>query len=207
MLSTALFLITLATPKAEVIDVVAQTPPPETPAGARRDGLPTDVVDKLSSDQLKDVLDARSPIYSKEIVDKLGPDQLADVLKTRENSRNAFDPQAVLVPLGFFVSLGVTVVFALFLRHRKDAERQQTLRLMIEKGVTIPPDLITPPERRRSDLRRGVVLLALGAGLSLMLAMIDTGDAGGVWSIGLIPGLVGAGYLLVWKLENGRSAA
>jgi hypothetical protein len=71
------------------------------------------------------------------------------------------------------------------------------LRALIEKGASLPPELLVPPAPAKADLRRGLVLV--GAGLGLM-AMLATMADHGVWTAGLLPLLMGAGYLLTWKL-------
>jgi hypothetical protein len=55
-------------------------------------------------------------------------------------------------------------------------------------------------------MRRGVVLVMVGLGLMIFLAAVNDWE-GGAWSIGLIPFLIGAGYLLVWKLEGNKDNA
>jgi hypothetical protein len=79
----------------------------------------------------------------------------------------------------------------------------KTVRMMVEKGQPVPEALLNPPPhvRKRSDMRRGVVLIMVGLGLMLFFAAVS-GWEGGAWSLGIIPFLVGAGYLLVWKLEG-----
>ena len=54
-------------------------------------------------------------------------------------------------------------------------------------------------------MRRGVVLMMVGIGLVVFLGAMNDWE-GGSWSIGIIPLLIGVGYLLVWKLE-GKGAA
>jgi hypothetical protein len=79
----------------------------------------------------------------------------------------------------------------------------RTIRLMVEKGQPVPPALLAPPPsvRQRSDMRRGVVLVMVGLGLMLFLGAVNEWE-GGAWAVGIIPFLIGAGYLLVWKLEG-----
>src|SRR5262245_33517785 len=81
--------------------------------------------------------------------------------------------------------------------------RQRTIRMMVEKGQPVPAELLAPEVRRvrrRSDVRRGVVWTMVGLGLMIWLAAIN--EEGGAWSFGLIPFLIGLGYLIIWKLEN-----
>ena len=82
--------------------------------------------------------------------------------------------------------------------------RQRTIRMMVEKGQPVPTELLAPEVRRvrrRSDVRRGVVWTMVGLGLMIWLAAVNDWE-GGAWSFGLIPFLIGLGYLIVWKLEN-----
>ncbi len=82
--------------------------------------------------------------------------------------------------------------------------RQRTIRMMVEKGQPVPAELLAPEVRRvrrRSDVRRGVVWTMVGLGLIIWLAAVNDWE-GGAWSFGLIPFLIGLGYLIVWKLEN-----
>src|SRR5947208_4034120 len=82
--------------------------------------------------------------------------------------------------------------------------RQRTIRMMVEKGQPVPAELLAPTTRgmrRRSDVRRGVVWTMVGLGLMIWLASVNDWE-GGAWSFGLIPFLIGLGYLLIWKLDD-----
>jgi hypothetical protein len=85
--------------------------------------------------------------------------------------------------------------------------RQRTIRMMVEKGQPVPAELLAPEVRsvrRRSDVRRGVVWTMVGLGLMVWLAAVNDWE-GGAWSFGLIPFLIGLGYLIVWKLEGKKN--
>ena len=82
--------------------------------------------------------------------------------------------------------------------------RQRTIRMLVEKGQPVPAELLAPATRavrQRSDVRRGVVWSMVGLGLMIFLGAVNDWE-GGAWSLGLIPFLIGLGYLIVWKLEN-----
>jgi hypothetical protein len=82
--------------------------------------------------------------------------------------------------------------------------RQRTIRMMVEKGQPIPAELLAPAARgvrRRSDVRRGVIWAMVGLGVMIFFGAVNDWE-GGAWSLGLIPFLIGLGYLLVWKLEG-----
>jgi len=82
--------------------------------------------------------------------------------------------------------------------------RQRTVRMMVEKGQPVPAELLVPARgavRRRSDLRRGVIWAMIGLGAMIFFGAVNEWESG-VWSLGLIPFLIGLGYLIIWKLET-----
>jgi hypothetical protein len=100
-------------------------------------------------------------------------------------------PVAIVVMIGIFSIIATRM-------------RQRTIRMMVEKGQPVPAELLAPATRgmrRRSDVRRGVVWAMVGLGLMIFFGAVNDWE-GGVWSLGLIPFLIGLGYLIVWKLEN-----
>src|SRR5262249_25164614 len=82
--------------------------------------------------------------------------------------------------------------------------RQRTIRMLVATCPPVPAGLLAPGTRevrQRSDMRRGVVWTMVGLGLMILLSAVNDGE-GGAWSLGLIPFLIGLGYLIIWKLEN-----
>jgi hypothetical protein len=112
-------------------------------------------------------------------------------------------PLVTIVFLAIFGTPILIVAVILYFSFSKNRALHRTVRLMVEKGQPVPEALLNPPpaQRQRSDMRRGVVLTMVGLGLMLFFAAVNDWE-GGAWSIGLIPFLIGAGYLLVWKLEG-----
>jgi hypothetical protein len=140
-------------------------------------------------------------------LEKLSPDQIVEVLRKREQtkvalaeSRSGPPAVAIVVPLALFVCALLLVASFLYFRHRKEREQQTTIRLMVEKGVTVPIEFLAPRAPKHSDLRHGVVLAAAGVGLAAFLKVAHTPP--GAWAIGLMPLFVGVGYLIVWKLTS-----
>jgi hypothetical protein len=105
---------------------------------------------------------------------------------------------------GLAITLGICapitlIGLILWYKSRKTRLIHETALRLAEKGQPVPPELFMGADEPFSDLRRGVVLVALGAGLALFMVQSD-----GPWSLGLIPIFMGAGYLVVWKLETGK---
>ena len=114
------------------------------------------------------------------------------------------DPNAV--PLGAVAVAGIVAGFGLplllvavvlYYRHRRQRMIHETSGRLAEKVLPVPPELLEPRGRAQAGLRAGLVLLALGLALAIVFW-----DRGPGWTIGLIPGLMGAALLLAWKIEN-----
>ena len=89
------------------------------------------------------------------------------------------------------------VALVLWYKHRRLRMTHETIARLAEKGLPVPPELLDPPRRAQAGLRGGLVLVALGIALAFFFW-----DRGPGWSIGLIPGLMGAALLIAWKIEN-----
>lgn len=126
-----------------------------------------------------------------------------------------------LVPLAGIAMIVAIVVGPIWIgAHFKSRERERmhaTLRAMIDKGETVSPELLenlqTETAKRQTpeaDLRRGVLWLAVGLAFYAMSWVIGpaAGEEAswGVAAIGVIPGFVGAGYILLWLLSRKRTA-
>jgi hypothetical protein len=130
-------------------------------------------------------------------------------------ARAATDLEAVVVPIAVtgtvFGFTAVIVGLVAYTRHRTQRLRHETIRLAIEKGQALPPDLLDaarPPGDRSAerDLRRGLVLVAVGLGIGLYLALAPFSGGGHNWSVGFIPGLIGVAYLVAYAVGRRPSA-
>lgn len=173
----------------------------EVPADQSADLLESEI--ELDLDAVPELED-----LPREILDRLDADQIAEILAAREETKLVLGLQpdsignvAILVPLGFFLTILLGLTATLVVRYRKHAQLQETLRLMIEKGAEIPPELIAPPDPPYRDLRRGVILVGVGLAVVIFFGL-EEGFAGGEWALGLIPGFIGAGYLLIWRISR-----
>lgn len=100
------------------------------------------------------------------------------------------------------------VAAIMFFSYLKSRSLHRTVKTMVEKGEPVPAALFAPPPvvRARSDMRRGVVLMMVGFGVMIFFGATSEWE-GGSWALGIIPFLIGAGYLLVWKLEGPQDKA
>jgi hypothetical protein len=135
------------------------------------------------------------------VIDSSDHNEDADLRKMREF---VAIPIVAIVFLSIFGAPVLIVImigmFALLISRM----RQRTIRMMVEKGQPVPAELLAPATRgvrRRSDVRRGVIWAMIGLGAMIFFGAVNDWE-GGAWSLGLIPFLIGLGYLLVWKLEG-----
>ncbi|HYK23296.1 MAG TPA: DUF6249 domain-containing protein [Candidatus Acidoferrum sp.] len=112
-------------------------------------------------------------------------------------------PIVAITMLTVFGAPVLIVGLIMYFSFSRSRALQKTVRMMVEKGQPVPESLLNPPpaQRQRSDLRRGIVLAMIGIGLMVFFGAVNDWE-GGSWTLGLIPFLIGAGYLLVWKLDT-----
>ena len=113
------------------------------------------------------------------------------------------------VPISFFLSIAVIAVFFLVLRFRGKRETQQTVRLAIEKGHELSPQLLASLEDRKrspqSDFRRGIVGVAIGVAFAVFGVVLGEEDAvRPLLAISAFPFLIGLAYLGLSRI-GGRS--
>ncbi len=107
--------------------------------------------------------------------------------------------QAIVAEIVVFGCPVLIVGLMVFGRYRRARILHDTLRLMVEKGAAIPPELLVPQKPPVNDFRRGVLLIGLGVGLMGLLA---THWGRGIWGLGLVPLMLGIGYLVVARLGS-----
>jgi hypothetical protein len=109
--------------------------------------------------------------------------------------------------------LGPVLITALVLRYRRArAEmRYRFLLQLAEAGVALPANLPGEAAPQDCDRRRALVLLAAGLGVSLMLVALPIEFPRGhrvaeLWGLGILPVVLGLGYLGNWFLSRRPSA-
>ncbi|MEJ0088251.1 MAG: DUF6249 domain-containing protein [Limisphaerales bacterium] len=150
-------------------------------------GLPKETFDRLSPDQIMQLAQAHQKTFVSE--------QLPDTIIT------------ILIPIAMFSMIAVCVWLGVSSRVKRNRLLHDTLRLMIEKGQPIPPELLQPadPQRRpRNDLRTGLIFISVGIG-SIWFFYGVGGSTANIWGLGLIPLLMGFAFLITWKIEANKN--
>ena len=136
------------------------------------------------------------------------------------------DFTGMVVGVAFWAFLAAVVIVPRILKSRDRAKMDETLRIAYEKGQPVPPEMIAAlqtnvqprmetPER---DLRRAIVLIAVGLGLcglgyGMFYGLSSVNDiaayttGGSIAGAGAIPGLIGVAYLILWLTRRNTPKA
>lgn len=108
----------------------------------------------------------------------------------------------IAIPIVFFICITIMIVVPIVIssvnRNRERTRLHETMRVMVEKGQPVSPEFLqslTPPATTRppsNDLRRGVVLLAIGLGLAGLGLALGVDFFVGVAAF---PGFLGVGFI------------
>jgi hypothetical protein len=109
----------------------------------------------------------------------------------------------VIVAIVFGMPVLIVAIVFTFI-NRNNTEKQKTLRMAIEKSDSLSPELLDQlkdiqkkPRTPMRDIRAGIILIAVAAGL-MAWSYIDRGHIGGGLSgIAAIPGLIGVALLVL----------
>ena len=115
----------------------------------------------------------------------------------------------IVVPTVTMLVIGGIIALITYFRFRRRREVQETIRIAIEKGQELPTEFletISSPKNRPKkdqDLRRGVVLTAVGLGIGAFGFLVGEDDAvGPLMGIGSIPLLIGLALTALWILRT-----
>ncbi|MFT4045218.1 MAG: DUF6249 domain-containing protein [Solimonas sp.] len=98
-----------------------------------------------------------------------------------------------------FVLPAVIVIAVLLFRLRQQRLQNEIIAKLAASGQTVPPELFVAVRCQRSDLNRGLTMIAVG--LAMALAFYLTGQQH-AWPWALIPLFIGVARLLSWAVEG-----
>ena len=119
----------------------------------------------------------------------------------------------VIAILAVFGTITAIVFGPSYLKSREKRDMQQTIRHAIDKGQDLPPDLIDAMTKdvqkslpsRTKDIRRGIIWLASGIGISAFSVVSSLGDRSwggdnvdnGLLGIACIPITIGLAFIVL----------
>ncbi len=112
---------------------------------------------------------------------------------------------SMLIPISLFAMIAAIVIVPTWLKSRERREMQATLRAAIDKGQPLPAEIIDAMTKNvkvaptsLSDLRAGVIWLAVGLGIAAFGYMVGFEDSDAfqpLVGIGSIPAIIGLAYI------------
>ena len=113
------------------------------------------------------------------------------------------------IPIVLFLSIALVFCVSFWLKHRGRAEVQQTIRLALDKGTELSPEVIDrlghPMPSKFKDLRLGAIWMSIAIGLVLCGFAVpdDSGDAlRGCLAGAAFPFAIGVAYLLLHQFTG-----
>lgn len=122
-----------------------------------------------------------------------------------------------LIPITMFVMIAVIVVVPRYLQSLERRRMADALRAAIEKGQTLPPEMINllttdvrarPTPSPQRDLRRGLIMLAIALGLVVMGLVIGQDEPDATYpfiGIAAIPGFIGLALVAISRIGKDRA--
>jgi len=113
------------------------------------------------------------------------------------------------IPIVMFVVIGAVLGLFYYFRYRTRAEMQQTVRIALERGQDLSPELIDrlgePRKSAVTDMRRGAVAVGLAIGLALFGFALGEEDAlRPLLATSMLPLFVGLAYLVLYWINRNR---
>lgn len=121
----------------------------------------------------------------------------------------------ILVPISLFAMIAAIVLVPRYLKSQERMKLQETLRLAIEKGQPLPPEVISSisadePRRLPSaerDMRRGIVWLAVAVGLAAFGVAVGYEEPDATYpilGIAAFPAFIGLAFVAIAFITRSR---
>ncbi len=110
------------------------------------------------------------------------------------------------VPLSLFTVMGGIVWLIVHFRHKTRADMQQTVRLALEKGTELGPELLQrlsgPKPDKNKDIRNGLIWLAIAlgfVGFGIGVGFEEEEVVPIFLGIAAFPMFIGIAHLIMWR--------
>lgn len=117
----------------------------------------------------------------------------------------------VLVPIVMFGAIVGIVWLVSYFNHRKRQVTQETLKLAIQNGQTLSPELIErlsqATDPKKADMRRFVIIGSIAIALcaiAFVAPIEDTEGIRGVLAAAVVPAALALAYLGLWRFGHER---
>ena len=153
------------------------------------------ILDSMRMDVEKAAIEVQYDMYN---------DSLQHQLDAKSISSNTTEEITQLfVPISFFAFIILIVWITTWISYRKQRDRYHIIEKAIDNGQAIPEGLFDEPKKAKkrwtNTLRQAIIFIATGIGLAIFGNTIGEET---ITAIAVIPGIIGAGYLLIAFIER-----
>ncbi len=108
------------------------------------------------------------------------------------------------IPMAGILAPAVVVGLIIWLRYKGRNDTQQTIRMAIDKGQELTPELIDrlghPKPAKNRDMRLGVIWLAVAGALGIFSQVVPEEEANTILlGIAAFPLFIGLAYVIIWR--------
>lgn len=112
-----------------------------------------------------------------------------------------------LIPITLFIVIGMAASLAFYFRYRTRRDFQESVRVAIDKGQELTPELLQSLgerwEPKRADFRRALISVAIGLAFVTFGLVLNEEDAiRPLIAISAFPFLLGLAYLGLWRFGH-----
>lgn len=119
------------------------------------------------------------------------------------NSDTIEEVTQLFIPISFFAFIILIIWIINHISYRKQRDRYHIIEKAIDNGQAIPEGLFDEPKKAKkrwtNTLHQAIIFLAIGIGVAIFGNTIDEET---ITAIAVIPGVIGAGYLLIALIER-----
>lgn len=153
------------------------------------------ILDSMRMDVEKAAIEVQYDMYN---------DSLQHQLHAKRISSNTTEEITQLfIPISFFAFIILIIWITTWMSYRKQRDRYHIIEKAIDNGQAIPEGLFDEPKKAKkrwtNTLRQAIIFIAIGIGLAIFGDTIDENE---ITAIAVIPGIIGAGYLLIAFIER-----
>ena len=174
-------------------------------------------VDSLKDEIIKSSKEIQEQKKDSIMLSKLSPNQLLEMKKGEqevEKQRIEAERHAEMPLPSFIIFLicalpflfaGTIIVVNVRQKNMESKRKYDLYTKSIEMGQTVPEHFFDEPKKSisaTSNLKRGILWLAVGLGVVVSFIVLHKNDA---LILGIIPAFIGAGYMLVHFLDKPKT--
>ncbi len=115
--------------------------------------------------------------------------------------------EALWIPIAGILAPAVVVGLLIWFRYRIRQDMQQTIRLALDKGQELSPELVDrlghPKPTKNKDMRLGVMWLAVALAFAIFGQAIPDEEANSILlGLAAFPLFIGLAYVIIWRFAD-----